>query len=720
MPSMRVPALVLGCALAASGVGLAVVQVQRADTAVAEQGTQLTTAARGLQVQISQQLERAASMGLLIAQNPAYKDFFLAKGTDAQKVADNVHELRDVQGQLKYLQTLFPGAVGESSFIDLDNGQQLARVVDGEVSTTSQLRDDMSAASYVKAAKKLPPGYVYQSTPYLSRATNEWVIGNAVTIPVTWYPRGVVQFDLRLSALQQLAGKLPDGVTIRAIDTGTGRVLMDSRHPIGLGGPLGVPGDTTFTDAIRSWAVSGVQTLGDERVAYVRMAPVSDLTSVNKNDWYVTASAAAVPSGWRTAFTPLVQLLLGLALPLLVYAMTSYVLLSRRLKRERREMLTERDRLSARMDELSHALHDAADGNLAVSLPVDFDDEQLSALAASFDTTLGRLRRLVADAQDNGVRLAQAATQLRATASQQAGSASEQSAVVAQTTATIEELAATAAQIAETAQGVARVAQDTLALTDEGRSAVRESVAAMDRITGKVESISENTTDLGEKINEVGRILEMIDDLSEQTNLLALNAAIEAARAGEHGRGFAVVASEVRKLAEKAQQSTAQIQGIVTEIQAHARSTVLAGEEGAREAAQGVTLAAGAVDVLDRISAMVDEATHAAEEISIATQQQRSASDQVVVAINQVSEVSRQYATGSKQTSSSAQEIASLAAAMQESISTFSTDADVEDHESAALRRAAGRAAASAREDGSAGPTAGSDDRQTQPAATPG
>ncbi|MCZ3389710.1 MAG: hypothetical protein LH645_11470, partial [Actinomycetia bacterium] len=84
---------------------------------------------------------------------------------------------------------------------------------------------------------------------------------------------------------------------------------------------------------------------------------------------------------------------------------------------------------------------------------------------------------------------------------------------------------------------------------------------------------------------------------------------------------------------------------------------------------------------LDRIAAMVDEATGAAEEISIATQQQRSASDQVVVAMTQVSEVSRQYATGSKQTAAASSQIATLAAAMQDSISTFqvagSGDVDV-------------------------------------------
>jgi methyl-accepting chemotaxis protein len=193
----------------------------------------------------------------------------------------------------------------------------------------------------------------------------------------------------------------------------------------------------------------------------------------------------------------------------------------------------------------------------------------------------------------------------------------------------------------------------------------------MDAIADRVNSIATRALSLGEKGHEIGRILEVIDDLADQTNLLALNAAIEAARAGEHGRGFAVVASEVRKLAERAQESTGQIQAIVAEIQAETNATILASEQGAKEVQSGAALARDVVDALERISGMVDETTTAAKEISIATQQQRSASDQVVSAMTQVSDVSRQYAVGSKQAAAAAAQLNVLAAELRSSIEQF-------------------------------------------------
>ena len=149
--------------------------------------------------------ERARSASLLASHSAAFTNFYRAPGTRADRIegktgADDL--MPSVQQVLNDLETLFPDSVASASFIDR-SGAENARVVDSKAVDPEDLDPDRRDAVFFDRAFDLPFDKVYQTAPYRSESTGDWVVGFAAKVNVgLGQSPAIVSFELRVEALR--------------------------------------------------------------------------------------------------------------------------------------------------------------------------------------------------------------------------------------------------------------------------------------------------------------------------------------------------------------------------------------------------------------------------------------------------------------------------------------------------------------------------------------
>ena len=316
------------------------------------------------------------------------------------------------------------------------------------------------------------------------------------------------------------------------------------------------------------------------------------------------------------------------------------------------------------------AAESVAAGDLTQIIHVDGNDE-VTRLLAALEKMQGNLRSAMRHIGSSATQLASAATELNSVTEDSYRGLHQQNAEIDQAATAINEMTSAVEEVARNAVSTSDASNQSNVSAQAGQARVVDTVQSIQTLTDNVQATSKLVQNLADQSQDIGKVLDVIRSIAEQTNLLALNAAIEAARAGESGRGFAVVADEVRALAHRTQQSTLEIDKMVTAMRSGSAQALESMQTSSQRAGETLSLAKGAGESLTDITSSINQISERNLVIASAAEEQAQVAREVDRNIVNIRDLSMQSTNGANQISASSHELSRLAVELNAVVARF-------------------------------------------------